>query len=1309
MDKNIVITTEMFEQARQYWLHQLAGPLPELDIPGDLGSSSGYRREILEFPLNRELGEKLTFMSNGSDMLLFILMLTGFYVTLHKYTEERDIVIVTPTLQKSRQHYNRLVALRGSIPEGGRFKEMLQAVKGLVMAGYKNQHYPLHKVLDALGGGVESSIHKCVLLLEGFHKNDALEDIPQDVTNDLIVRVKKDGKAINLEVAYNGETFSPNAIRTLCSCYDAILAAALPQPDVEIDAISVVDDQGRETLIKAFNETTFEYDTQQTVGSMFLSQASQYPDNLAVKDHKEELTYRQLEERSRKLATILKQEGLVKGDIVALETARGCGLLVGMLGIVFAGGAYMPVDPKLPAGRRNTMIESSGASIVLSDNSPLKWDAQSLAPVEPLDTIASLSPRSLLYVIFTSGSTGTPKGVMVNHGSLVNMASYHRHLFADCAEDRMSQVASIGFDAAGFEIWSALLSGSSLIVAGDLERTDPAEMKRWLMEHKITKTFQPTMMAEKLLDMTWDDGHQHLKIMRTAGDRLTKYPPLDCPFRLFNLYGPTEDTVWTTYQEVSPGNSQLRGPSIGRPVGNHRVYILGSDLLPRPVGVPGEMCISGSGVARGYLGDEELTAQKFVEDPFHPGQTMYRSGDRARWLENGTLEFLGRLDNQVKIRGMRIELEEIEQRIISFDGIGKAVVIPVTTGDATGQWKETDNRVLCAYYIAPDEVMLKDLKDYLANYLPDFMVPPYFMRVEEFPLTPNGKIDLKALPSPRPAKDTPLTPPRNRVERALVEIWAWILQMKVESIGIDHNFFDLGGHSLKATQMVAQIHKQLNVRVDLADVFRITTIRLLAEHIATLGEDVLEAITPAGARAMYPLSGAQMRIFGQHHMQTDSTSYNVQTILDIRGSLDDAKLERAFVQLIKRHHSLRTSFEIVGDDTVQRIHDDVPFAIQRFKVELSGETEEQPPALKTIIRDFIRPFDLAQAPLLRVGVVEAGEDRKVLMVDMHHIISDGRSFEILKEDFIRLYNEEELAPLPLQYIDYAHWLHQEHVARAIEKQEEFWLQEFSDGELLMNLPLDYPRPDSQNFSGGSVRFTLDEAAGKKLKALGRQHDMSDFMVHLALYTVLLSKLCRQEEVVVGTAIAGRRHPDLESIIGVFVNVLALRNTVEPNVSFSDFLLRVKDRAIAAFKNQDYQFQQLVERVVTERHPGRHPLYSAGFAFASVEEGNDRPRPDIQGLAIAPFRGGETVAKLDLNLSGMAVKDNVHFAFDYATSLFRHETVKGFAASFSHIAAVVAENPGISIQRIDLVSAAEKKRLEEEIARQQEQVEIDLDI
>ncbi len=1310
MDKHIVITTEMFEQARQYWLAELSGSLPQLDIPGDQGFPSGYKREVLEFHLDQTVAGQLLFMSNGSDMLLFILMLTGFYLTLHKYTEERDIVIITPTLQKSRQHYNRLVALRCGVPHGIQFKELLQTVKTRVMEGYKNQHYPLHKVLEALDIGSDSALHKFVLLLDGLHRTDSLQDVPRDLQNDMIVAVKKEGDALTLKVSYNAEKYSSTPIRTLCSCYSAILARALPEPAIAIDSIPMMDEKDWKVVIENFNDTEFAYPENKTVSSMFLEQAALYGDRLAVKDGMEELTYRELEDQSRRLAALLLERGLTEGGIVALSVPRGCRMVVGMLGIIFAGGAYMPVDPSLPAGRRDDMARASDASILLNLDSTLRWDRQSLISVPPLDTIADVSPESRLYVIFTSGSTGTPKGVMVCHNSMVNLASFHRSLFEDSPGDRMSQVASIGFDATGFEIWPALLSGASLVIAGDLERTDPAAMKRWLIENHISVTFQPTMMAEKLLDMDWREPDLKLRAMRTAGDRLTKYPPADCPFRLYNLYGPTEDTVWTTWQEVAPMENPLRYPPIGRPVGNHKVYILGSDLLPRPVGVPGELCIGGRGVALGYLGDEELSKQKFVQDPFHPGQKMYRSGDRARWNEDGTLEFLGRLDNQVKIRGMRIELGEIEQRILSFNGISQTVVAPVTFGDATGQWRETDNRVLCAYYIASDDVMLKDLRDYLGNYLPDYMVPHYFTRLASFPLTPNGKIDLKALPLPQRVSDTPSVPPRNRVEKTLAAIWAEILQMDEESIGIDHNFFDLGGHSLKATQMVAHIHKALDVRVDLADVFRITTIRHLAAHIATLGEDVLEAIAPAGAKTMYPLSGAQKRIFSQHHMQADSTSYNIQTILDIRWPLDDAKLEQAFIQLIRRHHSLRTSFEIVGDEAVQRVRDDVPFAIERFRLERDNQAQNgQPQALRTILTRFIRPFDLSLAPLLRVGLVEAGDERKVLMVDMHHIISDGRSFEILKEEFIRLYNGEDLVPLPLQYIDYAHWLNQGHVARAIEQQEKFWLEEFADGEPEMRLPLDFARGSSQDFQGGSVRFALDEEDCRRLKTLARERDMSDFMIYLACYTILLSKLCRQEDVVVGTAIAGRRHPALEPIIGVFVNVLALRNNVQKETSFSDFLLQVKDRAIEAFENQDFQFQQLVERVVTERHPGRHPIYSAGFAFASLGEGANRPRPAIEGLSIAPFRTETTVAKLDLNLSGMAVKDDVHFTFDYATSLFRHETVNGFAASFRHIAHTVSLSPGTRMVEIDLVSASDRKRLEEEIARQQDLVEIDLEI
>ncbi|MCP4156963.1 MAG: non-ribosomal peptide synthetase, partial [bacterium] len=588
----------------------------------------------------------------------------------------------------------------------------------------------------------------------------------------------------------------------------------------DIELISV---EEKQRLLYDFNETEIDYPAEKTIHRLFEEQAERTPENTALVYENRHLTYRELNNESNRLAHRLIAKGVKPDTIVAVLAERSIEMLVGLLGIIKSGGAYLTIDSDYPQERIAYIMADSGAGILITETGTtnvfntkemLLLNDEENRALEGQNPPKTSNSGNLLYVIYTSGSTGKPKGVLVEHRGFVNLLSFHKNLFGEGPGERMSQVVNPGFDAMGFEVWPALTGGAALFIAGNDIRSDSQKMKAWIIANRITISFHSTVMVERLLEEEWPSKGVALRLLRTAGDRLTRHPAPGMPFDLYNLYGPTEDTVWTTWTRVDAAAGDAKAPVIGVPVGNHRVYILGPEMKLQPIGVAGELCVSGDGVARGYLNNPELTTERFIRDSqLSAPNPLYRTGDNCRWLPDGTIEFLGRIDFQVKIRGFRIELGEIENCLLSHNQVKEAVVLDRAYKDG--------DKYLCAYIVPRDHeaIDLAVLKEYLNQTLPAYMVPSFFLTLEKIPLTENGKLNRKALPEPGISSATQYAAPTNEIQEKLVEIWVGVLAVDKEQLGIDNNFFELGGHSLKATQLIAKIHKALDITLSLPQLF----------------------------------------------------------------------------------------------------------------------------------------------------------------------------------------------------------------------------------------------------------------------------------------------------------------------------------------------------------------------------------------------------------------------------------------------------------------------------------------------------------
>ena len=784
-----------------------------------------------------------------------------------------------------------------------------------------------------------------------------------------------------------------------------------------------------------------------------------------------------------------------------------------------------------------------------------------------------------------------------------------------------------------------------------------------------------------------------LKVILFSGERITAsdlagwFDIFDQRIRLVNLWGTSETTLAKTAHFICKSNLQRERIPVGKPIRGAGVLVLDEQgELCEPL-ISGELFIRTPFRSFGYYNDPQANSERFIQNPFtdNDHDLIHKTGDIGRIMLDGTIDLLGRNDRQIKIHGIRVELEEIESVMNKHPRVKEVVV--------TKKQLSLGNDLLCAYISETNEhqtgevSLLDTIRDYLSGKLPGYMVPGKFITLKEIPRTPNGKVDYQRLPDPMAEKSTDVIPPRSQVERKLHDIWSALLQ--IDPIGINQNFFELGGNSLKLMTLISLIHKEFEVRVPLADIFNNSTIEKQARYMQAAGIKSYIPVDPVEQREYYPLSPAQKRLFFLHQLDPGQTTYNVYSIRVLEGKLQVVKLQEVFRELIKRHEGLRTSFRLVQDNPIQFIHHQEEFNLVRH------EANEQ--KAKEIVNRFIQPFDLTQAPLLRVGIIKLGEQQHILMADMHHIMADGVSAAILVKEFMVLYAGQPLPDLKIQYKDYSVWQAHPQQKKAIKAQEEYWLKEFSGKLPVLNLPMDYPRPPVQDFAGDAISFQTNNETTQGLKNLARQEDVTLYMLSLAIFILLLHKLTGQEDIIIGTDTAGRGHADLQNVIGMFVNTLALRTYPRKENSFQTFLRQIKQKVLNAFENQNYPFEELVEQVNSNRDLSRNPLFDVAFYFFNINMSTaDIPEIKIPGLTQGGYGKVDKTSKFDMTLMVHEGAHRLSFTIEYRTKIFQKEKIEVFAILYQEIAAVIVENPGIKPGEIEsslaLLAAPKKEEV-----------------
>ncbi len=1130
------------------------------------------------------------------------------------------------------------------------------------------ENYPLDKVLNAGGGPFK---------VDSFSM--------EELTNyELTVTISM-FESITVEFVYNRGIYCPETISRLAGHFIRIINAALETPELKIADIRMLTEKERFQLLTAFNDNRVEYPSESTIRELVEAQVLRTPDSIAVLCDDWALSYRQLDGMANHLARRLREKGVTPDSITGIMTERNQNWPVAILGVLKAGGAYLPLVHDYPEENILYLLDDSESRLLITQphlESNVNFSGETLTiqyenPAPGMDRVEPLTPANtpdhLAYVIYTSGTTGKPKGVAVQHGNVNNFFTGMTAAVPFAPGKGIMAVTTTSFDIFLLETIYPLTRGMFTLLVKEEFQREP-EMLSWLIFKYDIDILQMTPSRMQLLigEISSMLSLKRLETILVGGEAFPKKLLVELSrrtgARIINVYGPTETTVWSAVKELTG----LKKIDIGSPLANQQIYILDRRNHPKPIGVPGELCIAGDGVARGYLRRPDLTAEKFVDNPFVPGTRMYRTGDLARWMADGNIEFIGRVDYQVKIRGYRVELGEIETQLLTHGDIKEAVVIDVED--------EHNQKFLGAYVVARKEVDSKEIREYLASRLPEYMVPSFVVQMENFPLTTSGKVNRKELPEPEQAvKLGEYEPPANELEEKLADIWQELFGL--DEVGVYDNFFDLGGHSLKAVSLSSRISRELDVSIPVSEIFKTSDIRGLAKSIRRAEASIYLSIAPAGEGDTFPVSAAQKRMLALHQMEPENTGYNMTGVMAVEGKLDWERFEKAFRRLVDRHESFRTSFDVQGGEAVQKIHKSVDFHLQY------GEIGEDTP-VEELIRAFVKPFVLSYPPLLRVMPVRTGPEKHWLLVDMHHIISDGHSLGIIVRDFAEFYEGRAPLELKVQYKGYTRWQKELSRKGEISQQENFWKEQFAGEVPVLELVTDFPRPNFQGSEGDAVYFNLDPIQTEGIEEMAGANRATLFIVLLSVYNLLLSRYTGQEDIVVGSVISGRPHTDLEDIVGMFVNTLALRNRPLAEKPFETFLEEVKTLAFQAYENQDYQFEELVSVLDLKRDLSRNPLFDTMFTLELTEV----REVTVANLVMRPHEFEKKTAKFDLSLEASDLGDTVGLRMEYATHLFKEETIRRMGAHYVNIVNEILRAPEVKIGLIDFLSGREHRQL-----------------
>ncbi len=1315
-----------------YWTAQYKDLPAPLDLPTDRSRPAlrSSKASTTKRHIDASLHKSLKKVAGQQRTTLVVLLMAGLKTLLYRLTGQQDIVLGLGAAGQAMTgqtclagHCLNLLPVRTKLRAEVSFQENLALVKKSVLDAYDHHECTLGTLLQHLSVPRNPGRSPLVEVLFNLDKDPGSSEFsgsklsfdrnPKRALHfDLFFNLVESASGLVLECDYNADLFEQSTIDRWLGHFETLLAGIAVHPSEIIAKIPLLTASERNQFIEEWNPD-LAFPKEKTVHAWFEEQVERTPDSVAVTFETTSLTYRELNRRANQLAHYLKSVGVDPDVLVGLFVERSLDMVVGILGILKSGGAYLPIDLAYPKDRLAFMLQDANATILLTQSKLtaelprhsarifcFDTDSAQLAKQPETNPAPVSQPDNLAYVIYTSGSTGKPKGTQVTHYNVVRLLQSTQHWFQFTERDVWSLFHSYAFDFSVWELWGALLYGGRVVIVPYLTSRSPEDFYKLLVSERVTvlnqtpSAFKQLIHAEERLGASKDLALRYVIFGGEALDMPSVKPWFerhgDQSPRLINMYGITETTVHVTYRPLALTDLDS-GSLVGIPIPDLQVYVLDAYMEPVPIGVAGEMYVGGAGVARGYLRREGLTRQKFLPDPFtHKADgRLYRSGDLARFLPNRDIEYLGRADDQVKIRGFRIELGEIEATLQQHPAVRECI--------ALAREDEPGSKRLVAYIVSKSEIapQADSLRQHLKQSLPDYMVPSAFVLLEKFPLTPNGKIDRKALPSPS-YESVPsaanLVEPRTAAEKAVAAIWCDIL--KVEKVGAESNFFDVGGHSLLAIRAVSRIRDQFQIDLPPRTFFANATVAAVAREIdqAKGIAAPIQKIPRRKQEGPCPLSFAQERLWFLDQLASGSPVYNIVDIVEFPGPSDPALIKRALEELVDRHEILRTSFSERDGDPVQTVFPSMNLSLSELDLSSLGSAAKEAEWIRIAREQGRKSFDLAKPPLFHATLVHLGQQQHLLLLALHHIVADEWSMEIFHRDLNSIYEAlagnraSPLAPLPIQYSDFAAWQREWLAGDVLDRQAAYWKKQLAGAPTVLELPTDKPRPAVQAFRGAAEVLRFPRELSEPLKALGRQEKSTLFMIFMASFMALLNRYTGQSDILVGSPISGRTLSETENLIGFFLNTVVLRGQFGDDPSFRSLLRQVRERALGAYAHQDFPFGNLVAEVAPDRDPSHSPLIQVMFILQNADAIS-------QASKVAGIQRLETgTSKFDLTLFMSETDQGFEGLVEYSTDLFEPATIQRLLKHYQTLLEAIARNPDQAISTLPLLADGERRHL-----------------
>ena len=1276
----------------QFWKNYFGSYEPHNCLEADFITEPGLQAgSKYHFSIDEKLSKRLLKLAKGSDPSIYMLLLTGFMYTLTRMSNRREICIAVPALETDK--FNQLVPFLFQANEELSFRELVETLSGNfteVMqysefnfdTFYKEQFSDYQAIHQMLYGFVFSS--------KQLHPTRSADMIGTD-TN-LFISCQRQEERISFDI-YASAHYSSKAVKNLMERYEIILANCLDFTNQAMKGLPAITEDEFRLFWPEKAESAL---TDQCVHHIFERHAAAKPEEVAIYSGDVQITYEELNKKANQLAAALIAAGVGPNTVVPIIGERSSEFVAAVLGILKAGGAYLPIEYKMPAERIQYMLEDANADVILYDSRcvrdrPDKKDSirhliayDNEFPYKAHNPDRVVREHDMCAVLYTSGSSGNPKGIVLEHKGLMNAMTFLNENYWSKPLTLLLK-NSISFDFSMTEIFGWMLSGGALVIAWPGSEMDPEQILEQVHRYHISHLNMVTAALQAFVKYLEDHDIRSLgsiKQLFTGGEALTKscvnkYYQQVTGVPLINLYGPTEATIFiTAFDTTNQNYIQENRVPIGMTISRCRIMILDDFMRLQPPGAVGRIYVSGASVSSGYLNKPDLTSAVFIKNPHVPGEILYNTGDMGRWLDYGCIDFLGRQDAQIKLRGYRIEAGEVEDAIKACESISQAYVMVRKMGE---------NSYLCAYVVAakhcqPNE---KAVRDEIKKWLPSYMIPNFIVFMDQLPLTSGGKIAIRLLPDPVLEQHMDETTYSGELYSTLIRIYE--KSLGVQGLQVDSCFLDVGGNSLNALTIVAEILVEFSVKIPLPDFYKCKTIADIADYIAAADSSVYSKIEICEPADYYAASAAQQRIYTLNQMFPDNINYNMPQLVRLKGAINKEKIVAAFEELVRRHESFRTSFTFVDNLLVQIIHDDLKFAVDYMELDPEDNIME-------LVEDFISPFHLDQAPLLRIILVKANAMEYYLMIDMHHIISDGTSMGIVIDEFIQLYQDKPLKPLEIQYKDFAAWQNRIINSPALEKEKKYWLDCFSGTLPKLEIPTDYPRTNTVSHKGCANQFELKGETAKRIYQAAQNFETTPYIYLFAVYFLFLSKLTNQDDLIVAYPTAGRVVPETDKVIGMFVNTLPMRIQTDGNQSFVRLLEKVKQRALEMHENQNFQLDALVEALNITRDAGRNVLFDTMFSlrdtyFSQVQIGNTV----IENVVFE-----EKNTKFDLYYNVEFYSDRILFDTVFRECLYREETVVQMNRHYQNLILRTLDNPYEKQRSICMLSKEEKAFLLDEM-------------